>query len=129
MKVPPPAFSMDRPRFPVPALLRAAAEAPMGGGREALMAAVMAMRVLAGPRAPSAEGRALRAEAVRTWLPALTLTPRIRTAVLRAVAASEGDDRGAAADAVEGLRDALADLLPRPAATELDALADRLRRD
>lgn len=129
MQVPPPAFSMDRPRFPVPALLRAAAEAPMGGGREALMAAVMAMRVLAGPRTASAEGRVLRAEAVRTWLPALTLTPRIRTAVLRAVAASEGDDRGGAADAVESLREALTDLLPRPARTELSALADRLRHD
>ena len=113
----------------MPALLRAAAEAPIGGGREALMAAVMATRVLVAPGAPSAEGRALRAEAVRAWLPALTLTPRVRTAVLRAVAASEGGERGAGAEAVEGLCEALADLLPRPAGTELRALADRLRRD
>jgi hypothetical protein len=113
----------------MPALLRAAAEAQIGGGREALMAAVMATRVLAAPGAPSTEGRARRAEAVLAWLPALTLTPRVRTAVLRAVAASEGGDRGAAAEAVEGLREALADLLPRPAGTELRALADRLRRD
>ena len=112
----------------MPALLRAAAEAPIGGGREALMAAVMATRVLAAPGALTAEARALRAEAVRAWLPALTLTPRVRTAVLRAVAASDGGDGSVAAEAVEGLSEALADLLPRPAATELRALADRLRR-
>lgn len=128
MKLPTPTFALARPRFPAPALLRAAAEAPHGGGREALMAGVMAVRLLAagiGTGALTPETRTRRAEAIRTWLPAVTLAPKVRTAVLRAVAASEG---ASAADAVASLRDALDDILTRGARTELSRLADRLRR-
>ena len=131
MKVPSPAFAMPRPRFPAPALLHAAAEAPHGGGREALMAGVMAVPLISGARGDTAltpETRARRAEAIRAWLPAVTLASTVRTAVLRAVAASEGADAATAADAVVALRDALEESLTRAARTELSGLAAQLRR-
>lgn len=135
MKAPVPAFALSRPRFPAPALLRAAAEAPHGGGREALMAGVMAVRLLSaclGPGALSPETRARRAEAIRAWLPAVTLAPAIRTAVLRAVAASEGTGTPSAAAALEALEEALGLALgagfPRAARLEVRGLVDRLRQ-
>lgn len=131
MKAPVPAFALSRPRFPAPALLRAAAEAPHGGGREALMAGVMALRLLSagiGAGALTPEARARRAEAIRAWLPAVTLAPPVRTAVLRAVAASEGADADTAAEAVVHLRDALDGVLTGAARRELSSLAAQLRR-
>lgn len=135
MKAPVPAFALSRPRFPAPALLRAAAEAPHGGGREALMAGVMAVRLLSaclGPSALSPETRARRADAIRAWLPAVTLDPSIRTAILRAVAASEGTATPSAAVALEALSEAIGGALgigyPRAARLEVAGLVARLRR-
>ena len=98
------------------------------------MAGVMAVRLLCagiGPGALERETRARRAAAIRAWLPAVTLAPPVRTAVLRAAAASEGVESSAAA-ALEALGEALAAALgagfPRPAQLELAALVDRLRR-
>jgi len=123
MKVPVPAFALSRPRFPAPALLQAAAEAPHGGGREALMAGVMAVRLLSagiGPEALTPDTRA--------WLPAVTLAPAVRTAVLRAVAASEGAEATTTAEAVVHLRDALDSMLTGAARRELSTLAAQFRR-
>jgi len=124
MKVPVPAFALSRPRFPAPALLQAAAEAPHGGGREALMAGVMAVRLLSagiGPEALTPDTRTRRAEAIRAWLPAVT-------AVLRAVAASEGAEATTTAEAVVHLRDALDSMLTGAARRELSTLAAQFRR-
>ncbi|MEY3701053.1 MAG: hypothetical protein RLZZ467_535 [Gemmatimonadota bacterium] len=131
MKVPVPAFALSRPRFPAPALLQAAAEAPHGGGREALMAGVMAVRLLSagiGPEALTPDTRTRRAEAIRAWLPAVTLAPAVRTAVLRAVAASEGAEATTTAEAVVHLRDALDSMLTGAARRELSTLAAQFRR-
>lgn len=126
-----PPLALTRPRFPCPALLAAAAAAPLGGGREALLAAAMAVRLLAartGAGMLAAEVRAGRAEAVRGWLRAITVPARTRTAVLRAIAASEGADAAPAAEAVVALTEGLGDALGRTARSQLLQFAERLRR-
>ena len=95
------------------------------------MAGVMAVRLVSagiGPGALAPETRTRRAEAIRAWLPAVTLAPAVRTAVLRAVAASEGADATIIAEAVLHLRDALDSVLTGAARRELTSVASQFRR-
>lgn len=126
-----PPLALTRPRFPCPALLTAAAAAPLGGGREALLAAAMAVRLLAarsGAGTLEADVRAGRAEAVRGWLRALSVPSRARAAVLRAIAASETAEGATAAEAVQAMAEGLGDTLGRTARNQLTQFAERLRR-
>ena len=127
-----PPFALPRALPPCPALVALAARASIGGARETLLGAVMAVRLLEGlcppyplPRA----ARAMRAEAARLWLGALTLPARPRSALLRAFAASAIDDRGAAADALAAVTDITAPHLDRASRSELARLGERLRDD
>lgn len=130
MTVPPLPFAMARAAFPCPALLQAAAAAPLGGAREALVATIVAIRLAAamlGAGAVSPAHRSLRADAARAWGSALPLSPRLRTAVERAFAASTGADPAVAAGALEALFEILAPPLPQPARRECLGLVQRLR--
>lgn len=121
---------MARAAFPCPALLQVAAAAPLGGAREALVATVVAVRLMAamiGAGALSPVHRSARAAAARVWGSALPLTPRMRTAVERAFAASTGPDPAVAADALESLLDTLHPPLPAPARRECLRVSQLLR--
>ena len=127
-----PPFAPERATFPCPALLECAARASLGGAREALLGAVMAARLASAMRAPcalSAPTRAARAEGARLWIGALTLPAKQRAALLRAFAASGGDDPRGAADALAQVTEVTAPHLDRAARSELVRLADRLRED
>lgn len=127
-----PPFALARAVPPCPALLGCASRAAIGGARETLLGAVMAVRLLEGlcPPFPLARPvRAVRAEAARLWLGALTLPARPRTAILRAFATSAGDDPVVAADALAAVMDVTAPHLDRAARSELVRLAERLRND
>ena len=126
-----PPFAPVRATFPCPALLAAAARAPLGGPRESLLGAVQAVRLVMGSRPPfalDAGTRATRAEGARGWLTALTLPARTRTAVLRAFAASSGDDPHIAADALVAVMEVTAPHLDRQARSEFGRVVDGLRR-
>ena len=121
---------MARAVFPCPALLHAAAAAPLGGAREALVATVLAVRLATAPLGPgglSAAQREARAEAARVWGSALPLPPRLRTAVQRVFAASTGADASVTANALESLLDALNPAPPEAVRREVLRLTDRLR--
>jgi hypothetical protein len=127
-----PPFALARAHPPCPALLGCASRAALGGARETLLGAVMAVRLLHGfcPPYPLARPvRAVRAESARSWLGALTLPARPRTALLRAFAASAGDDPAVAADALAAVMDVTAPHLDRVARSELVRLGERLRND
>lgn len=118
--------------FPCPGLLACAGRATLGGAREVLLGAVMAVRLVNGMRVPHALAgpvRALRAEGARLWLGALTLPAKPRTALLRAFATSAGDDLEMAADAIAQVTDITAPHLDRVAHSELVSLADGLREE
>jgi hypothetical protein len=90
----------------------------------------MAVRLLSGLTGPyplARPVRALRAEAARAWLGALTLPAKPRTAILRAFATSAGDDPSTAADALAAVTDITAPHLDRAARSEVNRLAERLR--
>lgn len=127
-----PPFAPERATFPCPALLECAARATLGGAREALLGAVMAARLVSGMRAPcaiSSPTRVARAEGARLWIGALTLPAKQRSALLRAFAATGGDDLGAAADALAQVTEITAPHLDRGARSELVGLTDGLRAD
>ncbi len=127
-----PPFAPERATFPCPALLACAARASLGGAREALLGAVMAARLASGMRPPcavSASARAARAEGARQWLGAITLPARQRAALLRAFAATGGDEPAAAADAIAQVIEVTAPNLDRGARSDLGRLVDGLRGD
>lgn len=126
-----PPFAPVRATFPCPSLLALTARASLGGPREALLGAVMAVRLVSGLRAPfvvEATARVARAEGARAWLTALTLPARTRTAILRAIATSAGDDAHTAADALDAVIEVTAPHLDRHARSELGRVVDGLRR-
>lgn len=92
LPVPPYALDTPRPRFP--ALASRAARAPLGGGRETVLAVFVVSRLaaalLAKPPLPPPL-REARAIAARSWLTALTLPAAVRGPLLHAIDASAGD--------------------------------------
>jgi hypothetical protein len=127
-----PPFAPARAQFPAPGLAAAAARAPLGGPREALIGALMAARLALGMRPPHplpAAVRRLRAEHASTWLGALTLPAKVRSALLKAYAASATSDRHVMADALVGVTDVTAPHLDRVARSDLVRLGESLRRD
>ncbi len=128
----PPPFAPLRATFAFPALLALAGRAGIGGAREALLGAVMAVRLVTGIRPPdplSPAERQQRAEAARQWLGALTLPARTRTALLRAFATSASGDPTSAADAVEAVTEVTSPHLDKAARSELVRLVTALRAD
>ena len=127
-----PPFAPARASFPCPALLSLAARATLGGARESLLGAVMAVRLVEGLRSPHllpAPAREARAEGARQWLGALTLPAKARTALLRAYATSAADDRHSAADALAAVTEVTSPHLDKGARLELVRLADALRSE
>lgn len=128
----PPPFAPERAQFACPGLLALAARSSLGGAREALLGAMVAVRLAASLRGahplPTAT-RALRAEGARTWLGALTVPAKVRTALLRSFATSAGADRSVAAEALAQVTDVTATHLDRVARSELMRLVDGLRAD
>jgi hypothetical protein len=127
-----PPFAPARASFPCPALLSLAARATLGGARESLLGAVMAVRLVEGLRSPHllpAPAREARAEGARQWLGALTLPAKARTALLRAYATSAADDLQSAADAMAAVTEVTSPHLDKGARLELVRLADALRAE
>lgn len=127
-----PLFAPTRATFPCPGLLSAAARAGLGGAREVLLGALMAVRLASGMRSPyplPADARRARAEGARVWLGAISVPAKARAALIKAFAASAGSDRNVMADALGGVTDVTAPHLDRVARSELARLADGLRSD
>jgi hypothetical protein len=98
-----PPFSLDAPAFRFRALAALAGRAPLGGEREMALATLMAVRLAEGMlpgAALSAMARQSRAAGARVWLSAMTLPAASRIPLARVVEASEGESRGAAAEAL-----------------------------
>jgi hypothetical protein len=123
-------FAASRATFACPALLAQAGRAGLGGPREALLGAVMAVRLVQAIRPPTpldAGVRAARAEAARQWLLALTIPAKTRTALQRAFATSASGDPAAAADALDAVTEVTSAHLDRAARLELVRLVTALR--
>lgn len=102
--------------------------APLGGGREALLATLVATRLALsadGPAALSQPVRAQRATAARQWLGALTLTAGIRKAIAELLDASISGDHVALRASLTGVIEATGPHLNRKARSELERLAHR----
>jgi hypothetical protein len=105
-----------------------AGRSPLGGPRETALATLIAARLAAGaapPAALAAALRAARADSARVWLTSVALPAPVRTAVLRLVEATAGDDARAIAAALAKVTDVTAPQLLRGARSELDRLGAR----
>lgn len=132
MPQPQPRFAPVRATFACPALLALAGRSGIGGARETLLGAVMAVRLVSGLRPPfplDPAVRTARAEAARQWLAALTVTAKARTAFLRAFATSATGDPVSAADAIDAVTEVTAPHLDKASRSELSRLALSLRAD
>lgn len=125
-----PSFTPTRAAFASPALLAAAARAPIGGERETLLGVLMVTRLLAGlcPDQGLPVGtRGARAEAARSWLASVTLAAKTRTAVLRCIASSEGQSPQGAAESLVALLELVATPLDRTVRREVSQLIEALQ--
>lgn len=127
-----PPFAPTRALFPFPGLAAQAARAALGGPREILTGTLMAARLASGLRAPHAlpgATRRVRAESAKTWLVALTMPAKVRSALQRAFLASAGENREAMAEAMAHVTDITAPHLDRHARSDLVRLSEALRLD
>ena len=126
LPVPPYALATPRPRFP--ALATRAARAPLGGGRETVLAVLVLGRLAAGlllrPPLP-VQLREARAMAARAWLGALTLPAHLRAPLLRALEATGGDAPTLRA-ALESVMQVTSPHLDRTTVGEVQALVREL---
>lgn len=125
-------FAPPRARFAFPGLAAASARAPLGGAREALAGAMMVARLAQGMHLPHplpVETRRARAEQMKSWLSALTVPAKTRTALLRAIVVSAQGDRMVMVEALTAVTDVTAAHLDRIARSELTRLAEFLRQD
>lgn len=130
MTVPTPPFALTRATPAVAALADAAARAAIGGPREALLGAVMAVRLatgLLGPHPLTPEARQSRAQGSKNWLTALAVPSKTRAALQRAITASANEDRAMMAEALDGVTEVTAPHLDKASRSELTRLAAALR--
>lgn len=122
-------YALATPVFAFRALAALAGRAPLGGPRETAIATLIAARLVSGVTEPHPllqPLRKTRADAAKLWLSSVALPAAVRTAVLRLIDASTGDDRRAVALALAKVTDVTALHLDRGARSELERLAARL---
>lgn len=125
-----PPFAPSRAQFAFVGLAAAAARAPLGGPREALLGALMVARLASGLRGPhplTIEARRARAAGVKSWLTALAVPAKLRSALQRAIQASAEESAVGVADALEAVTEVTAPHLDRAARSELARLTQALR--
>jgi hypothetical protein len=125
-------FAPPRALFAFPGLAAATARAPLGGAREALAGAIMVARLAQGMQLPHplpVDTRRARAEQMKSWLSALTVPAKTRSALLRAIVVSAQGDRTVMAESLAAVTDVTAAHLDRVARSELTRLAEFLRQD
>ena len=125
-----PPFAPSRARFAFVGLAAAAARAPLGGPREALLGALMVARLasgLHGPHPLTTDARRARATGVKSWLTALAVPAKLRSVLQRAIQASAEDTPTGVADAVDAVTEVTAPHLDRAARSELTRLTQALR--
>src|SRR5687767_14007654 len=125
-----PPFALDTPQFLCPALAQLAGRAPLGSGREVLLACFVGTR-LAATLLPAyalpAAVRQARAAAARTWLATLSLPAALRVPCARLVDASGGDDADALATALERVTSGATEQLDGAARAEMEGVARAVR--
>ena len=126
----PPPFALASPRFLCPALAQLAGRAPLGGGREVVLACFVGARLAATllpEHALPPAVRLARAGAARTWLTTLSLPAALRIPCARLVDASAGADVDILAAALERVTEGAAEQLDGAARAELEALSRAIR--
>lgn len=123
-------YALQVPVFRLRGLADAAARAPVGGPREAVLAALLCARLAAAtlpPNGLTAAQRATRAESARAWLGTVALQPVPKAAARRLLDAVTGTDLGATATALAKVTDVTAPWLDRGARSVLESLVQALR--
>jgi len=122
-------YALATPVFAFRALAALAGRAPLGGPRETAISTLIAARLVAGVIEPFPllqPLRKARADAARVWLTSVALPATTRTAVLKLIDATSGEDRRVVAQALAKVTDVTAPHLDRGARSELERLAARL---
>ena len=123
-------FALVTPAFRFRSLALAAGRAPLGGAREAALAALIAARLAAAmlpPVALSIAARTARADAARGWLGSVALPAVPKLAITRLVEATAAGDRQTVANAVAKVTEVTAPYLDKAARLELEELTAELR--
>ena len=124
-----PPYALLAPEFPLRALAARAGRAPIGGTREAALAAMMAARLALGATGAHAlpgSVRAERASAARAWLASLALPAALRAPFARVAECSAQDDRAALLEAFVSVIEAVQPQLDPASRTELREVARSL---
>lgn len=124
-------YSLPAPAFRFKALTLAAGRAPLGGPREAALAAMVGARLAAGLLGPTSplpsDARAARADAARAWLGSIAVPPVTKVAVSRLIEATGRNDLSAVAAAMVKVTEVTAPYLERAAHSELEQFCSALR--
>lgn len=117
-------YSLGSPRFAFPAMASLSGSLPLGGGREVVLAVIMAARLansMTGENPLSAPDRAGRVSGARTWLASLTLPTAVRSPLLKCIESTEGEPAQTAA-ALRALLTASSNWLDGASVQELEQL-------
>lgn len=118
-------YALAAPAFRFPALAALAGRAPLGGEREAVLACLVAARLVhgaCGPRALPVALRQARAGSARVWFSSVAVPAPMRVPVVRLIEATGRDDRPALAEALRQVTEVTAGILDAAASSELQAL-------
>ena len=131
MQPAPPPYAVSTSTFAFPALAALAGSLPLGSGREAALAALLAARMAAGAEPSSGLSRATRAAratAARQWLPAMCPDTRVRAACTAVVESTADDQPESVAKALHRVIEVTASHLTVAARSELTSLAKAFER-
>lgn len=123
-------YALVAPVFRFRSLALAAGRTPLGGAREATLAALIAARLAAALLPPVTllvAARTARAEAARGWLGSVALPAVPKLAITRLVESTAAGDRATVAIAVAKVTEVTAPYLDRASRSELEELATELR--
>jgi hypothetical protein len=130
LRPPSPPYSVENAEFAFPALAALMGRLPLGAGREAMLAALLAARLAAGaiPGNLPVAARRQRAASAAHWLRAMCPDAKVRVACTALADATGGDAPESVAKALQTVIDVTAGQLDTAARSELAGLAATLRR-
>ena len=125
LRPPAPPYALATTAFRFPALAALAGRLPLGSGREAVLAALIAARLAAGATPPSPldrTRRTARAVAAQQWLHATCPDPRVRAACSALADATAGNVGDSVAQALQRVMEVTAPHLDQGARSEILAI-------
>lgn len=122
-------YALEPTVFPFPALAALAGRAALGGPREVALACLVAGRLVVDSSVRDGltpDQRKVRAQRTRQWLGSVAIPQAVRSALVRLVEATSGEDRGTLKESLDAVMTVTANHLDPASRLELERLAQAI---